>query len=94
MRPEPHKTGSRLYIVNAMSRWTHRRPGFVCELGDHALRFLNCSKDWELWYDWGSEGEPLTPVMDWNMNSQEPSMEFSMNGLELIGYAEAHQQGP
>ena len=29
------------YIVNAMSRWTHRRPNFVCELGAHVLRFLN-----------------------------------------------------
>ena len=50
------------FIVNAMSRWTHRRPKYVWEIGCHVLRFLNFSQDWELWYepsksnDWGKDG--------------------------------------
>ena len=72
------------YIVNAMSRWTHRCPKFVCDLGDHVLRFLNYSKDWEIWYqpsrsdDWGLDGCLQLPR---NMSQLEVYIDTSY-GLE------------
>ena len=39
------------YVVGAMSRWLHKRPAYVIELGNHALKYLAGSVDYALKYD-------------------------------------------
>lgn len=49
------------YIVGCMSRWLHRKPGFVISLAQHTLRYLRKTKNYWLHYepakkdDWGED---------------------------------------
>ena len=50
------------YIVGAMSRLLHRRPGYICRIGDHLLRYLNHSQDIGLEFK-GSVEEPSSELL-------------------------------
>ena len=55
------------YVIGCMSRWLHRRPSYVIQLGQHVLRYLNRTKDFSMWYepskeaDWGENGVLQVP---------------------------------
>ena len=49
------------YIVGCLSRWLHKKPGYVITLAKHTLRYLKKTKDYWLHYepakndDWGED---------------------------------------
>ena len=55
------------YVVGAMSRWLHKRPGYVVQLGHHAMKYLAGTPYYGLRYgvcspeDWDPEEELQTP---------------------------------
>ena len=55
------------YVVGAMSRWLHKRPGYVVQLGHHAMKYLSGTPYYGLRYgvcspeDWDPEEELQTP---------------------------------
>ena len=55
------------YVVGAMSRWLHKRPGYVVQLGHHAMKYLAGTSYYGLRYgvcsaeDWDPEEELQTP---------------------------------
>lgn len=58
------------YVTGAMARWLHRRPGFVCQLGEHALRYLHRTPELTLVYN-------VCENQEWDDNSglhTRPSM--------------------
>ena len=56
------------YIVGATSRWLHKRPGYVIELGEHALKYLAGTVNYALKYErcdgqeWNTEDGYHTPA--------------------------------
>ncbi len=59
------------YVVGAMSRWLHKRPGYVVQLGQHVLKYLAGTTHYGLCYgvcdpmDWNPEdGLQTAPSMD------------------------------
>ena len=53
------------YVVGLMSRLLHRRPNYVCRIGEHALRYVNATKRF------GLEHLPFEKAK--NRNSQQES---------------------
>ena len=55
------------YVVGAMSRWLHKRPGYVAQLGHHAMKYLAGTSHYGLCYgvcsvdDWDPEEGLQTP---------------------------------
>ena len=55
------------YVVGAMSRWLHKRPGYVAQLGHHAMKYLAGTPHYGLCYgvcsadDWDPEEGLQTP---------------------------------
>ena len=55
------------YVVGAMSRWLHKRPGYVVQLGHHAMKYLAGTPHYGLCYgvcnadDWDPEEGLQTP---------------------------------
>ena len=108
------------YGVSFLSRMIHRRPGYVCKLAQHMLKFLNKSKEQALHFRKLQPGkeEEMSAWVDasfapphegfrsvqgvalghggnivmWH-SMRQPFITASTAEAELIGYAEAHQEG-
>ena len=67
------------YVVGLMSRLLHRRPNYVCRIGEHALRYVNATKSF------GLEYLPFEKAK--NRNSQHLPCERGWN--QVLAYADA-----
>eukprot|EP00434_Breviolum_minutum_P018336 symbB.v1.2.016177.t1/scaffold1227.1/size245474/4 len=75
------------YVVGAMSRWLHRRPAYVIELGQHALRYLAGSVDFAIKYD-RCNGQ------EWNLEEgyQTPASMHQVEVLVDSSFSLEHEQ--